>query len=124
MASISPDMTSSVTSSVTTRLPKLFCSPRRDSTGSGMTEPLPKARAEADQPAAREQDHQHEQRPENHLPIFGYSRQPCLGEEIDGSADDGAVERADAAEDHHDDQLAGLLPGHVGRRDELGRIRQ
>src|SRR5580704_11591502 len=115
MASISPGMTSSVTSSVTTRLPKLLRRPCRRSSGSAMAEPPPERRAKADQSAAREQNQQHQERTEDHLPILGYPRQPLLGDHIDRAADDRAVERADAAQYHHDDQLAGLLPRHVGR---------
>src|SRR5271156_2179235 len=114
-ACISPGMTSSVTSSVTARLPKFLRKPSSRSTGSGMTGPPPNPRGEAEQAAAGEQHDQDENRPENHFPVFGYSRQPLFREQKGDAADQRAVERADAAEDHHDDQLAGFLPRHVSR---------
>src|ERR1700719_2855532 len=125
MACISPGMTSSVTSSVTTRLPKLLRKPSRRSTGSGMTGPPPEPDAKGvqttDQPAAREQHDQHQDRPENRLPVFRYAGQPFFGQKISGSANERTVERTGAAEDHHDDQLAGFLPRHVSGRDKLGQ---
>ena len=75
-----------------------------------------------DQAAAREQDDQHEHRSEDHLPMLGEAGQPFLREQIGGRADDRAVERAEAAEDDHDDQLARALPRHVGGAHELGGV--
>ena len=49
-------------------------------------------------------------------------RQEFLQQEEGGRPDDGAMQRAEAAEHDHEDQLAGALPGHVGRADELGLV--
>ena len=73
-------------------------------------------------PPRANSDDQHQQRPEDHLPVLGEAGQPFLGQQIGGGADDRAVERAQPAEQHHDDQFARALPGHVGGADELGGI--
>src|SRR5215213_5195178 len=119
----SPGITSSVTASVTRRPPKFFVRVWMRSTGSA-TEYPPQPLRHADQSAAREHRDEHEQRPEDHLPVLGDAGKPFLGEQERGGADDRAVERSNAAEDHHDEQLARALPGHVGRADELGRVRE
>ena len=54
--------------------------------------------------------------------MLGDARQHLLEEDERGGADDRAVERAEPAEDHHDDELARTLPGHEGRADELGLV--
>ena len=79
-------------------------------------------RAKPDQAAAREQHDQHQQRPEDELPVFGQARQPFLDQDEGERADDRAVQPADAAEQHHDDQFARALPRHVGGTDEIGRV--
>src|ERR1700742_4035278 len=105
----SPGITSKVTSSVTRRPPKFLERFSVRSTGSATEHPLQPLR-DADQPARREYGDQDQQRPEDHLPVLGPARQPLLGEQKRGRADDRAVERADAAEDHHDQQFARTLP--------------
>src|SRR5579872_6536077 len=122
MACISPGMTSSVTLSVTTRLPKLLRRLSRRSSGSVMAGLPLKPRNKSKQPAAREQHGQHEYRSEHHFPVLDQPRQHLLGDQIRGAADDRAVQRADAAEDHHNDQLARSLPRHIGRAHELGHV--
>src|SRR5262245_50591449 len=108
-ACISPGKRSSVTLSVTRRPPKLFCRFSRRSTGSVMASSR-KRQGCADQAATREQDDENEQRPENHLPLFGQSRKPFLGQKESRRAENCAVKRADAAEQDHDDEFAGALP--------------
>ena len=91
MACISPGMTSSVTSSVTTRLPKFLRRPSRRSSGirsSSSANRRHSRRAEPDQSAAREQNDQDQNRPEDHLPVLGDARQPFLGQQIGGAAED------------------------------------
>ena len=66
----SPGITSSVMLSVTRRPPKFLVSPSMRSTGSATADP-PQPRRDAEQPAAREHRDQHEQRPEDHLPVLG-----------------------------------------------------
>src|SRR4051812_6138412 len=105
----SPGSTSSVTPSVTRRPPKFFDRLSMRSTGSATSHP-PQLLRHADQSAAREYRHEHEQRPEDHLPVLGEAGEPFLGQQESGRADDRAVERAEAAEDHHDEQFARALP--------------
>src|SRR6516165_4804971 len=112
-------MTANVRSSVTTSAPNDLRSRSRCSTASGTSEPPRQVAREADEAAAREQDDEHEHRPEDHLPVLGDTGEPFLGEEIGGGPDDGAVERAQPAEQHHHDQFARALPRHVGGADEF-----
>src|SRR6202161_403100 len=79
-------------------------------------------RAKTEKAATREQDGEHQKRPEYHLPVFGNAGEPLLDDKIDGGADNGAVQRAEAAENDHHDQFAGLLPRHVGRAYEFSRV--
>src|SRR5579862_4811490 len=122
IACSSSGMMSKVTLSVTRRPPKLLLRDSMRKTGSTTAKPPHDCMAEADQAAAPEQRHQHQQRSENHLPMLGEAREPLLEQQIRGGADDGAVERAEAAKDQHHDQLAGALPGHIGRAHELGGV--
>ena len=118
----SPGRTSSVTSSVTRRPPKFLREvlDAQDRLSHGTSSAA--ARQTPSRPPRREHRDQHQQRPEDHLPVLGEARQPFLDQQEGGGADDRAVERADAAEDHHDEQFARALPRHVGRADELGRV--
>src|ERR1041385_8287334 len=84
--------TSNVTSSVTRRPPKFLARFSMRSTTSA-TEHPPQSFCHADQSAAREDRDQHQQRPEDHLPVLGQPRQPLFGEQEGGRPDDGAVER-------------------------------
>src|SRR5947199_166230 len=117
----SPGITSSVTPSVTRRPPNFLLTYTTRSTASA-TELPPQLLHDADQPAAGKHRDEHEQRPEDDLPVLGDTREPFLGEQERGCAKDRAVERAHAAEDHHDQQFAGALPRHVGGTDEIGRV--
>src|SRR6266480_2755740 len=115
-------MTSSVRSSVTRRAPNDLRSFSRRSTGSGTHDSPRQGAREAKEATAREQDDEHEHRAEDHLPVLGESGEPLLGQEIDRSPDHRAVERAQAAKQHHHDQFARALPGHVGRTDKFRGI--
>src|ERR1041385_8288221 len=105
----SPGPTSNVTSSVTRRPPKFLLRFSMRSTASA-TEHPPQPLRYANEPAAGEHRDQHQQRPEDHLPVLGQAGQPFLGKEERSRADDCAVERTDAAEDHHDQKFARTLP--------------
>src|SRR5436305_7147320 len=112
----SPGRTSSVTSSVTRRPPKFLArlSMRKTaSTTVSATDHSPQLGDETDQAAAREQRDQHQQGAEDRLPVLGEAGEPFLREDERRSADDRAVQRAHAAENHHDQELAGALPRHV-----------
>src|SRR6478752_1628439 len=115
-------LTSKVRSSVTTRAPNFFRSPSRRSMASVTAEPPPQLSRDADETSAREQDDEHEHWPEDHLPILGEAGQPLLSQKIGCGADDRAVERAQPAEQHHDNQFTRALPGHVGGAHELAGI--
>src|SRR3954470_5550649 len=117
----SPGITSSVTSSVTRSPPKFLLKFSMRSTGSATNHP-PQPLGDADQPAAREHGDQHQQWPENHLPVLGEAREPFLSEQECGRADDCPVKGTHTAEDHHDEQVARALPRHVGGADEVGRV--
>src|SRR5262249_18468478 len=80
--------TSRVTSSVTARAPKFLRRFSRRSAGSAMTQPRAQIAPQADQAAAREQDEQHQERPEQHLPMLGHARQPLLDEDEGERAED------------------------------------
>src|ERR1700733_1596270 len=79
MAWISPGLTSSVTSSVTARLPKFLRSPSSRSTASegarsSMEDPPPQPGAEPDQSAAGEQNQQRHSRTGDPVPVLGEGR--------------------------------------------------
>src|SRR4051812_31682180 len=116
---ISPGRTSSETPSVTASPPKRLRNPSRRRIGSAT------ARAQqADQPAAQEQHGQHQQRAEDEPPMRGQMAQPFLQPEDRQRAEHRAEGAAEPAEDDHEQQVAGTLPGEEGGRDELRRVRQ
>src|SRR5215475_3591879 len=83
----SPGRTSSVTSSVTRRPPKLLArfSMRRTASATAYS---PQSRGEPDQPAAREHGDQDQKRSEDDLPVLGDAGKPFLAEDEGRSADD------------------------------------
>src|SRR5436190_16049328 len=96
-------LTSKVKSSVTTRAPKFFRNPSSRSIASVTSESPRQVGCKPDEAAAREQNDEHEQRTEDHLPVLGEARQPLLEHEIGDGSDDRAVERTQSAQQHHDD---------------------
>src|SRR5437879_3839100 len=105
----SPGRTSSVTPSVTRNPPKFLVSPSMRSTGSATDHP-PQPGDEADQAPRREHRNEHQQRSEDHLPVLGDAGEPFLGQQERCGTQDRAVERAHAAEDHHDEKVTRALP--------------
>src|SRR5438105_2765639 len=83
------------------------------SAGAPTAEPPHERARQAEKTAARKQNDEHEHRSEDHLPVLGDTGEPLLGQEVGGSPDDRAVKRTQSAEQHHNDQLARALPGHV-----------
>src|SRR5258706_8563397 len=74
--------------------------------------------------AALEEDHrQHEQRTEDHLPVLGPALQQLLDEQQREGAEHRARRARHAAEDHHEHQLARLLPAHEAGRKVAGVVR-
>src|ERR671915_1835843 len=105
---VSPSLTSKSMPSQARSAPKLFVSPLTSSIGfvehAGETAP--------------EKDHREDQqRPEDHLPVLG----PALEQLLDQQQREGAEHRArgarHAAEDHHEHDVARLLPAHQAGRD-------
>src|SRR5580700_3640421 len=74
--------------------------------------------------AAPEQHDQEQERPHDHRPVFGDLRQEFFQYEIDDGADYGAEQRSHAAENDHDQEVAGASPIHHGRADEISIARQ
>src|ERR671919_568805 len=96
-ACVSPSLTSKSMPSVARSAPKVLVRPRTSSIAL-----LEQAR----EPTLEEQHRQHEQRPEDHLPVLGPVREQVLEHEQDERAEHRAGARAHAAEDHHEHDLA------------------
>src|SRR5690606_17283541 len=118
----SPGSIDRLRSSVTTSAPKLLRSAVSASAGSATTPSPHEFAGDAEQAAAHEHHGENQERPEDHLPMLGEGRQPLLEEKECGRPDDRPVKRSHAAEQDHDDQFAGALPGHVGGADEFGGV--
>src|SRR3954470_6401766 len=108
MACVSPSRTSKSMPSVARSAPKLFVSWRTSSIRF----------VENPREAAAEEDHRdNQQRTEDHLPMLGPSREQVLEQQQRKGAEHGAGGARHAAEDHHEHDVAGLLPAHQARRD-------
>src|SRR5215211_1222853 len=118
----SPGWTSKVTSSLAMRPPNLLHSASTRNTGSATAELSRQLACEPDQASAGEHDDKDQERTEDHLPVLGEVRQPLLQQEERRSTDDGAMEPTHAAEKHHDDELAGPVPRHIGGAHEIGGV--
>src|SRR3954453_13887481 len=121
IACSSPGMISRVTSSVTRRPPNRLHSFSRRSTGSvtrwcpvserlQLPQLLHNSVPRAHQSAVRKQNNQHKHGSEYDLPVLGKAGEPFLEKKIGCGADDRAVQRAQAAEEDHDHELARELP--------------
>src|SRR5260221_5232754 len=109
-ACVSPSPTSKPMPSLARRAPKLFdkfSTERR----------LFMARKNARETVPEEDHRQHQQRAEDHLPVFGEALQHLLGEQQREGAEHRAGGGAHSAEDHHEHQLARLQPAHQAWRD-------
>src|SRR6476660_7758349 len=106
IACSSPGTTSSDRLSVATMPPKRRTRFSTRSKGSATAKP-PQQTHDA---AAREQHDQQQQRAHDQCPVFRKLRQYLFTNEIDDGADDGAEQRAPAAEDHHHHAIAGARP--------------
>src|SRR5215217_5940810 len=89
----SPGMTSRLTSSVTTSAPNALRNRRSSRSGSAMTA----SPEEPHDPAASEEDHQDQERAEDHLPVLGQPRELLLEKQESRSADHRAMECREAA---------------------------
>src|SRR5215471_9667556 len=72
--------------------------------------------------AARKQNDQQQQRPEDDLPIFSDAGQHFFQDQQGHRAEQRAKCRAHAAEDDHDDEITRTRPIHHRRADEIGMI--
>src|SRR5581483_4315926 len=73
---------------------------------------------EAREAAGEEQYHQYDQAAHQQLPVLGESRKIFLHHHECKRAGNGAVQRAHAAQDHHQQHVAGLVPAQDFRVDE------
>src|SRR3989440_16097 len=120
IASVSPSATSRSTPSVATRPPKRLVRPRTASSGSAIARD--RAGQQAPEAAARVEHDEDEQRTQDDLPVHRPRGEDVLEQEEDDGAEDGAVQRAHAAEDHHDHDVARAGPVHVAGRQILGLV--
>src|SRR3990172_8385163 len=105
-ACVSPSCMSKLILSHARRAPKLFDSPRTSSSMSF----IPGSRQHAREPVAEEEHREDEERPQNDLPVLGPAREKCLGDEERKRSKQRARAGRDAAEDHHEHDLAGARP--------------
>src|SRR4051812_12569929 len=108
MACVSPSRTSKSMPSVARSAPKLFVSWRTSSIRF----------VEDPRQTTTEKDHRdNQQRAEDHLPMLGPSREQVLEQQQREGAEHRAGGARHPAEDHHEHDVAGLLPAHQARRD-------
>src|SRR3954469_20622461 len=101
IACVSPSRTSKSMPSVARSAPKFFVSWRTSSI----------RLVEHSRQAATEEDHrEHEQRAEDHLPVLRPAREQVLQQEQREGAEHRAGGTRHAAEDHHEHDVARLLP--------------
>src|SRR5216683_319456 len=111
MAWVSPSRTSRLTSSHASSAPKLFVRPLTSS--SILFIPAEEQSREA---APQEKHRQHQQRPEDQLPVLRPARESVLDQQERKGAEHRPGDARRAAEDHHEHELARARPVH-----ELGR---
>src|SRR5260221_6964935 len=118
MACVSPSRTSKSMPSVARSAPKVLTSwrtSRIEASRIGLVQ-------DAGEAAAEEDDRQHEQRAEDHLPVLRPSREQVLDEEQREGAEHRPGGARHAAEDHHEHDVARLLPAHESRRDVVRMV--
>src|SRR5258706_2499120 len=111
MAWVSPSRTSRSTSSLARSAPKLFLKPR---TSSRVLFIL--AEEQSREAAPQEKHRQHQERPENQLPVHGPARERVLDQEQRKGAEHRSGDARHAPEYDHEHELARARPVH-----ELGR---
>src|SRR5205814_7033593 len=108
MACVSPSRTSKSMPSVARSAPKLFVNWRTSSIG--LVE-------DAGESAAEEDDGEDEQRAEDDLPVLRPAGKEIFEEQQGKGAEHRPGGARHAAEDHHEHDVAGLLPAHEAGRD-------
>src|SRR5918996_2105290 len=116
---ISCGWTVSETPSVARSAPNDLVRPCTSRSGSVMTR---RSRDEADQAAAREQHDAQEDQAQDQLPALGDPADDGLQQDEQGSAGERPEQPADAAQNHEDHDLAGLMPGQHRRTDEAVQL--
>src|SRR5687767_25000 len=107
-ACVSPSFTSKSMPSHARSAPKLLVSPFTSSIG--FVE-------DAGETAPEEDDREDQQRPEDHLPVLGPAGKEIFYQQQRECAEYRAGSARHAAEDHHEHDVARLLPAHQARRD-------
>src|SRR5579863_7059292 len=110
----SPGGTASVIASAATTPPKRLLRPSICNSGSA-TQTAPK---QSGDPAVHVDRDQEQERTEDQVGILGDARQRLLQQQESHRSE----QRAEAAEDDHDDEIAGARPMHHRRADEVGVI--
>src|SRR5918996_325463 len=105
---VSPSLTSKSMPSQARSAPKLLVSPLTSSIG--FVE-------DAGEPAPEEDHREHEEQPEDELPVLRPARKLIFDEQQSEGAEHRARGRGHAAEDHHEHDVSGLLPAHQPRHD-------
>src|SRR5579863_2125495 len=114
----SPGGTASVIESAATTPPKRLLRPSICNSGSA-TLAAPKRSRD---PAMHVDRDQEQERPEDQVGILGDARQRLLQQQKSHRPDQRSEQRAKAAEDDHDDEIAGAGPMHHRRADKVGVI--
>src|SRR5260221_11306591 len=116
MAWVSPSRTSRLTSSHASSAPKLFARPLTSS--SILFIPAEEKSPEA---APQEKHRQHQQRPEDQLPVLRPTRDSVLDQQEREGAEHLPGGARNAPDDHHEHQLARARPRHeLGRKGRRG----
>src|SRR5438874_2381688 len=113
-ACISPSRTSKSMPSLARRAPYLFVRPRTSSM---------RTLEDAGQAALEENDGEHEERAEDRLPVLGPAFEDFLGDEQRECPDHRPRGAGDAAEDHHEHEIARLHPAREAGRDVVRMVR-
>src|SRR5207244_2918450 len=108
MACVSPSRTSKSMPSVARSAPKLFVNWRTSSI---------RLVEDARQAAAEEDHREDEQRAEDHLPVLRPAGKKIFEQQQGKGAEHRPGGARHAAEDHHEHDVAGLLPAHEAGRD-------
>src|ERR671931_935181 len=108
MACVSPSRTSRSMRSLARSAPKCFVSSRTSSIGLVQ---------DAGEAAAEEDHRKHEQRAEDDLPMLRPAREQVLEEQQHKRAQYRPSSTRHAPQDHHEHDVAGLLPAHEPGRD-------
>src|SRR6266853_6375973 len=117
MACVSPSRTSRSTSSLARSAPKLFLKPRTSSRTLFIL-----AEEQSREAAPQEKHRQHQERPENQLPVHGPARERVLDQEQRKGAEHRSGDARHAPEYDHEHELARARPIHELRCEVRGVV--